>query len=147
MSPYSVWTWTFRSAGVYLALELALFVVVERVFHIPVGKLIGPYLANGAPGTIFFPVIWWLRKLEERGASPRRLAVGWGLCTALFFSATNVALLYSAVAFRLINPDDALWGFVLAEIGGVPAALFTAYSTALKRISTRAVGNATLKAG
>ena len=136
-SSASIWLWMFWALGTYLALELGLFVVVSLALHTTEEKLVGSYLAFAAPAVIFLPLVWWLRKWEERGVPPKRLALEWGLCGAIFFSGIAAALLYSGVELHLLNPRDVA-GLAIIVLVGVFAASFSLYSTVLRRISAGA---------
>ena len=83
------------------------------------------------------PLIWWLRKWEEKGVSPKLLAHGWGLSMALFGAAVTVAVFYSGVEFRLIDKKDAVVSFIVAVLLSVPIGYCTLYLMALQRISAR----------
>ena|SRR5882724_12414934 len=122
----------------YLALELGLFVIVKQILHAPEGELVGPYLAFAVPGVILLPAAWRLRKWEERGASPRRLALWWGMLIVSFASAVLVAFVYSGIELHLIDPSDIVGGSVVAGVLLIPTAFFTMYHRVLSRTSARA---------
>ena len=134
----SIWIWLFWGIGIYLALELGPFLIAARVFNMAAGELAGPYLAFAVPWVILAPLIWWLRKGEEQGSSPRRLARGWGFGMALFGVAVVVAVFYSGVALRLVDRTDAVGGLIAAVLLSVPIFYFSMHHMALKRISSRA---------
>ena len=71
----NIWVWLFWGLGIYLVLELGPFLIAGRGLNKPAQELAGPYLAFAVPCVILAPLIWWLRKWEEQGASPKRLAV------------------------------------------------------------------------
>jgi hypothetical protein len=130
----------FGALCLYLALERGLFVIVKNVLHTTEGELAGPYLAFAVPGVIILLLAWWLRKWEERGPLPRRLALGWGLSAALFFSTGAIAFFYSAVKLHLLNPND-IASFIVVGAGGVLIASFSLYRSAITRISARSARN------
>jgi len=134
------WMRMFWALCLYLALELGPFVIVKHVLHTTEEKLAGPYLAFAVPGVIVLLLAWWLRKWEERGPSPRRLAFGWGLSAAFFFSAVAGAFFYSGVTLHLLNPSK-IGSFITVGALGVLIASFSLYYTALSRISARATRN------
>jgi hypothetical protein len=136
----SIWVWLLWGLGIYLALELGPFLIAKQVFNKTAGDLAGPYLAFALPAVVVMPLIWWLRKWEERGASPKRVARGWGTSVALFGVAVVVAVFYSGIELRLMNPRDAIGGFVASVLLSVPIFYFGIYHRALKVISTRATG-------
>ncbi len=136
----NIWVRMVWAVGLYLALELGLFVIIGQILHATVRALAGPYLAFAAPGAILLPLAWGLRTWEERGPSPRHVALGWGLCLALFTSALAVALVYACVEFHLVNPSD-VWILVAACVAGVLLTSFNMYGMALARISARAARN------
>jgi hypothetical protein len=137
----SIWVWLFWGLGFYLALELGQFFILGRVLKKTAGELVGSYLAFATPAAIIMPLIWWLRKWEERGASPKRLARGWGLGTALFAIGVDVAVFYSGMVLHLMNPTDVVGGFITAVLISVPISYFVAYHLTLARISSRVTGN------
>jgi hypothetical protein len=134
----SIWIWLFWGIGIYLALELGPCLIAARVLNMTAEELAGPYLAFAVPWAILAPLIWWLRKGEEQGASPKRLARGWGIGMALFGVAAVVAVFYSGIALRLVVPTDAAGGLIGAVLLSAPILYFGMYHMALKRISTRA---------
>jgi hypothetical protein len=136
----SIWVWLFWGLGIYLVLELAACRIAAQVLNKTAGELAGPYLAFAVPWAILAPLIWWLRKREERGISPKRLARGWGLGMAVFGVAVAVAVFYSGMALRLMDPTDVAGGFIATVLLSVPILYFGMYYTALRSISARAVG-------
>lgn len=136
----SLWAWLFLALPIYLVLEVGPFMIIGWVLKKSVGELVGPYLAFAVPAVIIFPLVWWLRIWEEQGASPKRLARGWVLSTALFLIAGIVATFYSGIELRLMAPKDALGGFIVAVLLIVPSLYFITYRRTLRVISTRASG-------
>lgn len=136
----SIWVWLFWGLGLYLVLEVGPVQIIGWVFKKTSGELVGLYLAFSVPWAIMAPLIWWLRKWEEQGASPKRLARGWGLSMALFGVAGIVATYYSGIELRLMDPKDAVGGFVATVLLSVPLFYFVMYRMALTRLSSRADG-------
>jgi hypothetical protein len=136
----SIWVWLFWGLGIYLALELGACRIAAQVLNKTADELAGPYLAFAVPWAILAPLIWWLRKQEEQGASPKRLARGWGLGMAVFGVAVSVAVFYSGMTLRLMDPTDIVGGFIATVLLSVPILYFGMYYTALRSISARAVG-------
>lgn len=135
----SIWVWLFWGLGIYLALELGACRIAAQVLNKTADQLAGPYLAFAVPWAILAPLIWWLRKREEQGASPRRLARGWGLGMALFGVTAVVAVFYSGTVLRLMDPADVVGGFIATVLLSVPILYIGMYYTALRSISARAV--------
>src|ERR1035437_5598277 len=108
----SLWGWLLRGLPIYLGMEFGAFLLVGFALRKTVGELAHPYIAFALPAVIFFPLVWWLRAREEEGASPKRLARGWVLSMSLFFLAVIAATFYSGIELRLMDPKDALGGFV-----------------------------------
>lgn len=124
-----------------IVLDFALWLVpallVMVVFHKSAVEMAGPYLAFAVPVPIFVLFASWLRILEDRGLSPRQLALAWSLMTMLFASVIGVATVYSATQLHFIEPEDVL-AFVVA---GVLVALippFTIYRRMLNVTAARA---------
>jgi hypothetical protein len=136
----NIWAWLFWGLGFYLVLELGPFLIAGWVFKKTANELAGPYLAFAAPWAIMAPLIWWLRKWEETGVSPKRVAHGWGLSMALFGVAVAVAVFYSGVALRLVDRKDAIVSFIVGVLLSVPIFYYTLYRLTLPRISARASG-------
>jgi membrane protease YdiL (CAAX protease family) len=134
----SIWVWLVWGTGIYLGLEAGPFLIAAWAFRKTAGELAGPYLAFAVPWMILAPLIWWLRKWEEQGKPPKRLARGWGLSVALFVVAVIVATLYTGVTLHLMNPVDAVVDFVVTLLMSIPISYFTAYNRTLAVISTRA---------
>lgn len=61
----------FWALGMYLALELAVGCVAAQVLNKTADELAGPYVAFAVPCAILAPLVWWLKKWEEQGASPK----------------------------------------------------------------------------
>jgi hypothetical protein len=139
-SSESIWIWLFWGLGIYLALELGPFLIAGHLLKKTAGELAGPYLAFAVPWAIMAPLIWWLRKWEERAVSPKRLAHGWGLSMALFVVVLGVAVFYSGVEFGLMDRKDAVDSFIVTALWGGCIVYFTLYHMALKRICSRAAG-------
>jgi hypothetical protein len=121
-------------------LEVGLFLIIGWGLKKGVGEIVGPYLAFAVPAVVMMALVWWLRVWEKQGTSPKRLARGWVLSTATFFVAVIVAVFYSGVELRLMDPKDALGGIVVAVLLSVPSLYFITYRTALRVISARAAG-------
>ena len=134
----SIWVWLMWSLLFYLVLEVGPFLITASALKKTAGELVGPYLAFAIPWVIMAPLIWWLRKWEEQGASPKRLARGWGLSMALFGVTGIAATYYSGTELHLMDPKDAVGGFVFTLLLSVPTFYFGMYHMALRRISARA---------
>jgi len=131
-----LWAWLFWSLPIYLVLEVGAFLIIGEGFGKTAGELVSPFLAFAVPWAIFAPLVWWLRILEEQGTSPKQLARGWVLSVAVFFIAVIVAVIYSGIEFRLIDPKDALGRFVAGVLLSLPS-YFITYRMMLRVISTR----------
>lgn len=83
------------------------------------------------------PLVWCLRIWEQEGTSPKRLARGWVLSTALFFVVVIIATFYSGIELHLMDPKDALGGFVVTVLLSVPICYFGMSRRVLRTISTR----------
>jgi hypothetical protein len=128
----------FWAIALLLVLELMPAIVVKEVLHVTMGQLVGPYLAFAGPAVIFLLLAWWLRRQEERGAPPGRLALAWGLSAGLFVFTIGVALFYSASALHLIDPRESWGALVFAVSAGTLVTSFTMYHKVLPTISARA---------
>ena len=135
----SIWVWLFWGLGIYLVLELAACRIAAQVLNKTADELAGPYLAFAVPWAILAPLIWWLRKWEEQGVSPKRLARGWGLSMALFGVAVAVAVFYSGSVLRLMDPTDVAGGFIATVLLSVPIFYFVGSRLMLTRLSARVV--------
>jgi len=133
----SLWAWILWSLPIYLLLEVGAFLIIRECLRKTASELIGPFLAFAVPWAIFAPLVWWLRKWEEQGATPKRLARGWGLSMALFSIAVMVALFYSGMELRLMDQMDAAISFVAMVPLSTPICYFVVYSRALTVISSR----------
>jgi hypothetical protein len=133
----NIWAWMCWGLGTYFALEAGPFLIAGRVLKRPAHELAGPYLAFAAPAVIIMPLIWRLRKWEEQGASPKRVARGWGWTMVLFGIAIAFAVFYSGINLHLIEPRDAVISFVVMVLLSAPIFYFGMYRMALTRISSR----------
>jgi hypothetical protein len=133
----NIWVKMFWAIVLYLALVLVPAFLVMLVLHKTVGEITGPYLAYAVPGPIFLLVILWLRTWEERGASPRQVALVWSLCTTLFMFLVFGATVYSGVELHLIDPNDAVGTLVVGCVGGALVGPLTTYRHVLKIASAR----------
>ncbi|MGB6691060.1 MAG: hypothetical protein WBE76_24770 [Terracidiphilus sp.] len=136
----NIGAWMFWGLVFWLVLELGPFLITGWVFKKTAGELAIPYLAFAVPWAIMAPLIWWLRKWEERGVSPRRVARGWGLSMVLFGFAVGFAVFYLGINLHLIAPRDAVIGFVVTVLLSAPIFYFGMYHMALARISSRTSG-------
>ncbi|MGA3082661.1 MAG: hypothetical protein ABSD44_15025 [Terracidiphilus sp.] len=134
----SIWVWLFWGLGTYFVLEIGPFLVLGFALKKTAAELAGPYLACAMPGAIMMPLVWWLRRWEDQGAPPKRVARGWGMCMALFSLAMVVAVTYSGVKLGFMDPKDALGGLVVSVLLSVPIGYFTLYNMAITRIPSRA---------
>lgn len=135
----NIWAWLFWSFGFYLVLELGPFVIAAWALKKTAGELVGPYLAFAVPWAIMAPLIWRLRKWEEGGVSPKRLAHGWGFSMALFGVAVGLAVFYSGIKLQVMDSKDAVVSFAVVVLLSVPIFYFGMYRMALTRICARAV--------
>jgi membrane protease YdiL (CAAX protease family) len=102
-----------RAIAIYLAFGFGLVTFIKFVFHRPWDELIISYAFVAVPTLVFVLLAWGLRNLEERNLAPRWLAMGWGLCVALFVSAITAATGYLGMRLRLINSSDlGAWAMV-----------------------------------
>jgi hypothetical protein len=137
----NIWAWIFWGLVFWLVLELGPFFIAGWVFKKTASELAGPYVAFAVPWGIAMPLIWRLRKWEEQGASPKRLARGWGLSMALFVIATGAAVFYSGVKLCRMDRLDAIVSFAATAFLGGGIVYFTLYHMALRRISSRTARN------
>ncbi len=135
----NIWTWIFYSLVFWLILELGPFFIVSLVFKKTATELAGPYLAFAMPWAIMAPLIWWLRKWEDLGASPQHLARGWGLSMALFGIINGFAVFYTGFKFNLINLSDAVISFIITALFSSLIYYIGMYHRVLKSISARDV--------
>lgn len=120
----------------WLALEAGEFAVAKQILHATETELVGPYLAFAVPGAVILPLAWWLKKWEKRAPSPKRLALGWSLCTALFFCVAIAAFYYTGVHLQLLKLSN-VWIFVVEAAAGVLVGAIGMYRMVLPRISAR----------
>ncbi len=135
----NIWIWLLWGIFMYLVLELGPFVLVAAILKRSAGELVGPYLAFAIPWMFLAPLIWWLRRWEEQGASHKRLAHGWALAVALFAILVAFAVCYSGVVLFLVKPTDAITNFLVAVLLIPPVLYFVMYLNALRIISGRPV--------
>jgi hypothetical protein len=110
----------FRAVGIYLAGQLALFVIVKWIFRATWGELIGPYLAFAASMATTFFIVWFLNNWASRKATPRQFALGAGLCAAFLALSADGAFAYLGLALGLINQqfisDWTNWMFIVLPL-------------------------------
>jgi hypothetical protein len=135
---YSIWAWLLRGLPTYLGLEVGLFLVVGLFLRKSASELAIPYLAFLVPAMILMPLVWWLRKWEEKGVSTKRLACGWGASVALFCVAVAVAAMYSGVRLGLMDSTDAVGGLLVSVLLGVPISYFTLHYMVITGAPSRA---------
>ena len=97
---------------------------VKLIFHRTTKEIMGLYLAFMAPQVLSLLSFGLINKWADGGASPKRVAIASSLCIFLFMTAILGATLYSGVALHLIETDDVIGVFILAEVGGGLAAFF-----------------------
>lgn len=137
-NPKIIWAWLFWGLGIYLVIELGTFFIANLALNKTVGELAGPYLAFAAPGAIMLSLIWWLKKWDLGGASPKALARGWGLSMVLLDLTIASAGLYSGVKLGLIDLSDVEIPFIGAILYGGLISYFGMYYLILQRISATA---------
>jgi hypothetical protein len=135
-----LWVWLFWGLAFWLVMELGPFLIAAQVLNKTAGELAGPYLAFAVPWAIMATLIWWLRKWDERGVSPKRLAHGWSLSVALFGVAMAIAVSYSGVKLGFMYPMDAIGGLAVFALLSVSISYFTMYHRVLRVTSARAAG-------
>lgn len=140
----NIWMRRFWDCAICLSWELVLFIVIKLLFRIPWGGVLRPYITFAVPTVIFFLLVVLLNKWERRTATPRWLALGWGLSVALFASMLTGATAYSGLQFRFIGLDDLRFfgvvGLVVVLSASIPA-YQSAYRSLLARISARVAKN------
>jgi hypothetical protein len=140
--PDNLWSKMFWAAGLLLVLLLVPTFLIKLLLRKAVGDMVYPYLTYAVPCLTFLFVALLLRTWEDHGASPRRLALAWSLCTTLFIFVVFAATFYSGVELHLVDPGDAVGAFVVACVGGASVGLFITYSRVLKVTSARATKRA-----
>jgi hypothetical protein len=133
----SVWVWLFWGLGIYLLLEFGSFLLAAMLLKKTIGELVIPYIAFAIPWVIFAPIIWWLRKWEEQGASPTRLARLWALGVAVFGTTIYLAAFYSARMLDFMSGTDALIDCVVVVLLTIPVLTFVLYQRAIRVLSAR----------
>jgi len=139
-SRLSLGAWLFRGLGTYLVLESLPFLMLGLALKKTAAELAGPYLACATPAAILLPLVWWLKRWEEQGASTKRLARRWGASMALSGVAVVVAVTYSGVKLGFMDPKNALGGLVVSVSLCAPILYFTLHHMVLTSISSRAAG-------
>jgi hypothetical protein len=137
----SIWVWLFWGLGIYLALEAGPFLIAGLVLKKTVGEMAGPYLAFAVPAAIIMPLIWYLKKWEEQGVTPKRLARGWGLSMVIFVVAMGVAVFYSGVKLHLMGRWDAVVSFIVSTLWGGLIVYFTLCHMVSRRLSSKTARN------
>ncbi len=133
----SIWVWLFWGLSIYLALEVVSFSIIGLALDKSPRDLVGPFVAFALPWTFMAPQIWWLRKWEEAGLPPARLALRWGFSMALFGEGCIAATYYSGVRFRLMEPKDAVVNLVVAVLFSSPIFFFGMWRSALRTLTER----------
>ncbi|HET7103034.1 MAG TPA: hypothetical protein VFI20_03005 [Terracidiphilus sp.] len=136
-----MWVWFFGGLGTYLVLEFGLFLLFALALKKSAAELAGPYLACAMPVAIFIPLAWRLWQREKQNVSPKRLAREWGVSAVLWGIAVVVAVIYSGVKLRYMDPKYAFGGLVVSLLFCLPIGYFTLYRMTLKRIAPRVAGD------
>ncbi len=135
--PENLWRKMAWAGVLYFVLVLIPAFFAMLVLQKSADEMAGPYLAFAAPGPFFLLMAMWLRVWEDRGASPRRLALLWALMVMLFVLVTDGAIVYSGTALTLIDPQDVL-AFIVAGVFGAFVAALTVYRRTLAITAARA---------
>jgi len=134
----NIWVKMFWAIVLFLAYVFVAALLVMLVLHKSAGEMVGPYLAYAVPGPIFLLVVLWLRAWEDRGASPKLLALVWCLCTTLFMFTIVGATTYSGVVLHLIDSEDRVAFFIVSGVMGAFIVPLTMYRRVLKVATERA---------
>ena len=140
------WTKLFWMLALYLALVLVPAIVLKLIFHATLRQAAGPFLAIAGPGVIGLLLIFQLWKWEERGATPKRLALAWCLVIGTFAFATGTGTLYSASALHLIDEYGLVFVICMAFAASVFAS-FRLYPKMLEAAAARADSYRQARAG
>ena len=135
----SLWIWLFWGLGIYLAMEFLPFLLAKLVLNMAAADLAGPFLAFAMPAIIFMPLVWCLWRWRARGIAPKRLARRWGASMAIFSIAVIAAVGYTGAKFGLMEPRDAVGGFVVLVLLSAPVSYLTIYYLALGRFPAQAI--------
>jgi|SRR6185437_7805976 len=120
---------------IYWALEGLPFLGIKLLFNKTPTELAYPYVACAIPGIAFFLFVSRLRQ-QETEATPKRLALKWGVGGAVFASATVVAVTYSGVSLGLMDRTNALSATIVSVALAAPICFVILRSMALARISS-----------
>jgi len=134
----NLWAKMFWAIVLYFGLVLVPVLFAMLVLHKTAGEMAGPYVAFALPGPIFLLLAMWLRVWEDRGASPRWLALSWSVCMLLFMLVVLCAIFYSGVELDLINLHDVAGSSVVACVAGALIVPFMMYRWVLKVTAARA---------
>jgi hypothetical protein len=102
------------------------------------GQIAEPYFALVAIQIVATMLAWRLRKWEERGGEPARVAFGWALMVAFLSCGAIATFVYSAAEFRLLDVR-ANWDVILfAGIATIFVSGVSMYYQSLPRLVARA---------
>lgn len=135
----NVWVKMLQAIGICLVVEFGLFAIIKYVLHVTWGELFPSCLAFALPTVVVLLAAWGLRNWEGHSLSPRWLALGWGLCVALFVSMLIAAVVFTGMKLRLINSSDLdVWGIASAVciLSASLAVYRQTYRIMLQRYST-----------
>ena len=132
--------WLVEGLSLYLVLGIGLFLVLQFALKKTAAELACPFLACATPEPILLAVVWWLRRREEQGVSPKRLAREWGVSVTAWGAALVVAIAYAGARLGFLDPTDAVGGLIVTELVGIPTMYFTTYYAVIAGMSSKAAG-------
>lgn len=130
----SCFVWMIWFLGTWLVLEAGPLCLGIWLFHIPVNRLVGPYIALAIAPAAVGPFIY---RINRRAAPPKRRARDMGIASAVFIELAVTALFYSGVTLGLVSAELAITSAITVWLLGGPFMYFVGYRTALAKAADR----------
>jgi hypothetical protein len=127
----SCFVWMFWFLSTWLVLEAGPLFLGIWLFHIPVHRLVGPYIALAVAPAVVGPFFYRINR--RRADPPKRRARNMSIASTVFIELGVTALSYSAVTLGLVSANFAITVTIVAWLLSGPLGYFVAYRTALAK--------------
>lgn len=129
----SCFVWMLWFLSPWLVVETGALCLGIWLFHIPVHRLVGPYIALALAPAVVGPFFYRINR--RRTDPPKRRARNMGIASTAFIELTVTALSYSAVRLGLVSANFAITVTIVVWLFSGPLGYFVAYRTALAKIA------------
>jgi hypothetical protein len=127
----SCFVWMFWFLSTWLVLEAGPLFLGIWLFHIPVHRLVGPYIALAVAPAVVGPFFYRINR--RRADPPKRRARNMSIASTVFIELGVTALSYSGVKLGLVSVELAVTSAIVVWFFGAPLMYFVGYRAALAK--------------